>query len=117
MKTVNEIMREFYGEFKMAAGQKKNFSIKDLINEQKTYEKYFGQMNKLRVARTNDFTNGLKEHFGKEKMLVLVGTIGKLDYSTVTGYIVMNENFIKNSTVEELKADIVEVIEEAKFDI
>ena len=115
MKNVNEIMREFYGEYKAAACGNKNFTWKDMVNREKYLAKRFGY-NKVKVARMNAFTNGLKEHFGEDKMKVLVGTIGKLDYSTVTGYVVMNENFIKNNTVEAVKADIDEVIEEAKFE-
>ena len=115
MKTVSEIMREFYGEYKMAARGNKNYTIKNMIATEKYLAKRFGY-DKVKVARMNAFTGGLKEHFGEEKMKVIVNTIGKLDYATVTGYVVMNEDFIKNSTVEELKADIDEVIEEAKFE-
>ena len=115
MKNVNEIMREFYGEYKMAAHGNKNFTWKNMVNGEKYAAKFFGH-NKVKVARMNAFTNGLKEHFGEDKMKVLVGTIGKLDYATVTGYVVMNEDFIKNSTVEALKADIKELEEEAKWD-
>lgn len=113
MKKIDEVMREFYGEYKAAACGKKNFTWKDMVNGEKYLAKRFGY-NKVKVARMNTFTNELTEHFGEDKMKVLVGTIGKLDYCTMTGYIVMNEDFIKNSTVETVKADIDEVIEEEK---
>lgn len=116
MKTVNEIMREFYGEYKAAACGKKNFTWKDMVNGEKYLAKHFGY-DKVKVARMNAFTGGLKEHFGEEKMKVIVGMIGKLDYCTVTGHLLFNENKIKNMTVKDLKADFDELIEEAKFDI
>lgn len=112
MKTVNEIMREFYGEYKMAARGNKNYTIKNMIAAEKYLAKRFGY-DKVKVARMNAFTGGLKEHFGEDKMKVIVGTIGKLDYATVTGHLLFNEKNIKNMTVEELKADFDELIEEA----
>ena len=115
MKTVNEIMREFYGEYKMAAYKNKKYTWNDMVKEEKYYAKFMGH-NKVKVYRMNQFTNGLKEHFGEDKMKVLVGTIGKLDYCTLTGYVVMNEDFIKNNTVEAVKADIEELYEEDKFE-
>ena len=115
MKTVSEIMREFYGEYKAAALWKKDYTWKKMVADEKHLAKYFGY-NKVKVARMNQFTNGLTEHFGEEKMKVIVLTIGKLDYATVTGYAVINEKKINKMTVEELKADIDELIEEAKFD-
>ena len=114
MKTVKDIMKEFYGEYKMAACRNNKYTWNDMVKEENYHAQFMGH-NKLKVYRMNQFTNGLKEHFGEEKMMVLVGTIGKVDYATVTGYVVMNEDFIKNSTVEQVKADIDEVIAEANI--
>ena len=114
MKKIDEVMREFFGEYKAAACGNKNFTWKDMVNREKYLAKRFGY-NKVKVARMNAFTNGLTENFGEDKAKVIINAIGKIDYCTVTGYVVMNEKNIQTATVKAVKADIDELIEEENF--
>lgn len=109
---MKDAMREFWGEYKMAAYQNKKYTWNDMVAEEKYHMNLIGQCNKVRVYRMNKFANGLIDMFGKEKAKVLLGTIGNLDKNTLTGYIVMEEDNIKKMTVKALKADIDELIAE-----
>ena len=63
-----------------------------------------------------NFYQVLKNEFGTEKTKLLLGMIGKYDIYGWTGYMILSEDNFKEMTVEELKADIEELYEEAKFE-
>jgi hypothetical protein len=104
MKT-NEIMKEFYPEYKRAAAGKKYFTWKDMISDEQFKAKYFGY-DRIKVGAMKRFATNLKENFGEDKTKVIIGMIGKKDYAELTGYLCINESSIKKMTAEALKKDI-----------
>ena len=86
-----------------------------MIEVEKTKIEKMGADTKALEAMVN-FFNYLKEQFGYQKAALLVGMLGKYEIYGWTGYMMLSEDNFKNMTVEELKADIDELIEEAKFE-
>lgn len=86
-----------------------------MIEVEKTKIEKMGADTKALEAMVN-FFNYLKEQFGYQKAALLIGMLGNYEIYSWTGYMMLSEDNFKNMTVEELKADIEELYEEAKFE-